>query len=205
MEKKEFKTALDFLKSSSEKRKFVQSIDLIINLKNLDLKQPDQQVDSFIQVPFSRGKKVKIACLCGPELAANAKENCDLVITTDDFPRYQADKKLVKKLVAEYDFFIAQVNIMADVAKTFGRILGPKGKMPNPKAGGVVPPTANLKPVVEKFSKTIRVMAKNQLCVKTRVGKEDQKDEEVVDNAFSIFDTILKSLLSDEQLCLSAQ
>lgn len=193
MEKKDFKTALDFLKTL-EKRKFKQSVDLIINLKNLNLKQNEQQVDTFIQVPFSRGKKIKICCLCGPELAANAKENCDLVIITDDFVKYQSDKKLVKKLANEYDFFIAQANIMPEVAKTFGRVLGPKAKMPNPKAGAVVPPNANLKPIVEKFLKTIRLTAKTQMCIKTRVGKEEQKDEEVVDNAFAIFDQLRKIL-----------
>lgn len=196
MEKQDFKTALDVLKTT-EKRKFVQGVDLIINLKNLDLKQNDQQVDLFVQVPHGRGKKTKIACLCGPELLANAKQNCDLAISTDEFPKYATDKKAVKKLARDYDYFIAQANIMPEVAKVFGRVLGPKNKMPNPKAGAVVPPSANLKPLVEKLSKTVRLSAKTQLCVKAFVGKESQPETELLDNIMMLYDSFRKALPQD--------
>lgn len=194
MEKNDFKTALDLLKANSDKRKFTQAVDLIVNLKNLDLKQPAQQVDLYLQLHHSRGKKVKICCFCGPELLPNAKQNCDLAISTDDFSRYASDKKMIKKLATEYDYFLAQANIMPEVAKVFGRVLGPKGKMPNPKAGAVVPPNANLKPVVEKFTKTVRLSAKTQLSIKVNLGKESQPETEILDNAFTIYETLLKSL-----------
>ncbi|MBI4151147.1 hypothetical protein HY492_03405 [Candidatus Woesearchaeota archaeon] len=196
MDKQAFKTALDFLKSSSEKKKFIQGVDLVINLKNLDLKQNDQQVDLFIQLPHGRGKKNKIACLCGPELAANAKQNCDLTITTDQFSQY--DKKQIKKIASEYDFFIAQANIMPEVAKVFGRILGPRNKMPNPKAGAVVPPSANIKALVEKFAKTVRIMAKSQMSTKALIAKENQPENEVLDNAFFIYESLKKSLPQED-------
>ncbi len=192
MEKQDFKVALDFLKSVSEKKKFVQSIDLIINLKNLNLKQNDQQLDLFVQLPHGRGKKTKIACFCGPELAANAKQNCDLAITTDEFPRY--DKKKVKMVANEYDFFLAQANIMPEVAKVFGRVLGPRNKMPNPKAGAVVPPSANIKALVEKFAKTVRMSAKTQMNTKALIGKESQPEQEILDNAFFLYDSVRKAL-----------
>jgi|GEM_PF-96643 len=194
MEKQDFKTALELLKQNSEKKKFTQAVDIIVNLKNLDLKKNDQQVDLYLQLHHGRGKKVKIACLCGPELLPNAKQNCDLAIPTDDFPRYAQDKKLVKKLANEYDYFLAQANIMPEVAKTFGRVLGPKGKMPNPKAGAVVPPNANLKPVVDKFSKTVRLSAKTQMSIKANIGKEDTPEAELLDNAFTIYEALMKAL-----------
>ncbi len=196
MDKQAFKTALDFLKSSSEKKKFIQGVDLIVNLKNLDLKQNDQQVDLFIQLPHPRGKKTKIACFCGPELAANAKQNCDLAITLDQFPQY--DKKKIKKIASEYDFFLAQANIMPEVAKVFGRVLGPRNKMPNPKAGAVVAPTANIKALVEKFSKTVRVMAKSQMNAKALIAKENQPENEILDNAFFIYESLKKSLPQED-------
>ena len=192
MEKQDFKTALELLKQTSEKRKFTQGVDLIINLKNLDLKKNEQQIDIYTQLHFGRGRKTKIACLCGPELLPNAKQNCDLAISTDDFARYAQDKKAVKKLAVEYDFFIAQANIMPEVAKTFGRVLGPKGKMPNPKAGAVVPPNANLKPLVDKLAKTVRLTARTQMSIKINIGKESMPDAEILDNAFVIYDSLIK-------------
>lgn len=193
MEKQDFKTALDFLKSISEKRKFVQAVDLIINLKNLDLKQPDQQIDLFVQIPHA-SKKNRICCFCGPELLPNAKQNCDLAIATDEFSRYQGDKKAIKKLASDYDYFFAQANIMPEVAKVFGRVLGPRGKMPNPKAGAVVAPNANLKPLADKFAKTVRLSAKTQLCIKALLGKESQPENEILDNAFMLFESLRKAL-----------
>lgn len=193
MEKQDFKTALDFLKSISEKRKFVQAVDLIVNLKNLDLKQPDQQVDLFVQIPHA-SKKNRICCFCGPELLPNAKQNCDLAIAIDEFSKYQGDKKAVKKLASEYDYFFAQANIMPDVAKVFGRVLGPRGKMPNPKAGAVVAPNANLKPLADKFAKTVRLTARTQLNVKALLGKESQPENEILDNAFMLFESLRKAL-----------
>lgn len=194
MEKQDFKAALDLLKANSEKKKFNQAVDIIVNLKNLDLKKPDQQVDLYMQLHHGRGRKVKIACLCGPELLASAKATCDLAIPIDEFSKYSANKKLTKKLASDYDFFLAQVTIMPDVAKHFGRVLGPKSKMPNPKAGAVVPANANLKSVVEKFSKTVRLTAKSQLSIKANVGKEDMPEAELLDNAFTIYETLLKAL-----------
>jgi large subunit ribosomal protein L1 len=194
MEKAQFKTALDLLKSTSEKKKFVQGLDIVVNLKNLDLKQTDQQIDLYLQLHHGRGKKTTVACLCGPELLVNARKECDLAISTDEFSKYQQDKKLLKKLAREYDFFIAQANIMPDVAKTFGRVLGPKGKMPNPKAGAVVPPNANLKPLVDKLRNTLRLTARSQMSIKAHVGKENQPENELLENAFTIYETLLKSL-----------
>lgn len=194
MEKQDFKTALDLLKQTSEKRKFTQGVDLVINLKNLDLKKNEQQIDIYTQLHHGRGRKTKIACFCGPELLPNAKQNCDLAISTDDFARMGADKKAVKKLATEYDFFLAQANIMPDVAKHFGRVLGPKGKMPNPKAGAVVPPNANLKALVEKLAKTVRLTARTQMSIKVNIGKETMPEAELLDNAFTIYDSLLKTL-----------
>src|SRR3989344_2116889 len=157
MNKEDFKKAVEELKKNSPKRKFAQSYDLIINLKDIDLKVPEQQVELWAPLPHSTGKQTKICALVGGELAEQAKKACDFVVINDEFKLYAADKKKVKKLASECSYFIAQANIMQDIAKTFGRVLGPRGKMPNPKAGCVVPPNANLAQLVERLKKTTRV------------------------------------------------
>ncbi|MAF34956.1 50S ribosomal protein L1, partial [Candidatus Woesearchaeota archaeon] len=154
--KEEFLKAWKTAKESSPKRKFTQSGELIIALKDLDIKKQDNQIDVFVQLPHATGKKIKICALVGPELQAQAKECCDTVILTEEFSKYK-DKKVLKKLAEDHHHFIAQANIMADVAKTFGKVFGPKGKMPNPKAGCVVPPNANLKQVTDRLRKLTRI------------------------------------------------
>jgi len=155
-------------------------------------------VDIFLPLHYSKGKKTKVCALVGPELSAQAKEVCDFVVEHDDFPKYAKDKKLIKKLANGYDFFIAQANLMAEVAKTFGRVFGPKGKMPNPKAGCVVPPTANLKPLYEKLQTTVRISAKTTPSIQVIVGNEEMKDEEVLDNIMTVFNQVIHHLPAEK-------
>lgn len=192
MDKKQFIEAIQAVKAYP-KRNFKQSYELILNLRGLDLKKPEQHVDLYLKLPHPKGKPTKIAALVGPELAEQAKEVCDGVVTQDEFTKY-AKKQDIKKLAAEYDYFIAQANIMPDVAKTFGRVFGPRGKMPNPKAGCVVPPNANLTQVTEQLKQTIKVQAKVQPSIKVMIGTEDMTDEHVADNMQAVYSNVLQKL-----------
>ncbi len=196
MEKQAILKTIKELKEKAKKRNFSQSFDLIVVLKGLDMKKPENQVEFFQPVKHDTGKKIKICALVGPELTAKAKESCDVVVNADDFPKYAKDKKAAKKLANECDWFIAQANLMPKVAASFGRVLGPKGKMPNPKAGCVVPPTANLGPLSEKLRKTVKVSAKTIPMIQCIVGKEDMKDEDVSDNIWTIYDGLVHHLVS---------
>lgn len=194
MDKNIILKSLKELKEKADKRNFKQTVDLIISLKNLNLKKPEEQVDFFQSLHFSSGKKKKICALVGPELIEHAKEVCEKAISVDDFDRVAKDKKSIKKIAREYDYFIAQANIMPKVAAVFGKILGPKGKMPNPKAGCVVPPNANLKILYERLQKLVKVSAKTMPMIQCIVGKEDSKDEEVADNIFTVYDGLIHHL-----------
>jgi len=193
MDKKQFIEAIQALKALP-KRKFKQTYDFVINLRHLDLKKPEEQVETWVKLPFDKGKPTKIGALVGPELQEQAKTSCDLVIMHDKFQSYAANKKEVKKIARQYDYFIAQANIMPDVAKTFGRVFGPRGKMPNPKAGCVVPPNANLKALTENLRKTIKVSARLQPSVKVMVGKEDQADEQIAENMMAVYSSVVQKL-----------
>jgi|TARA_B100001971_G_C18242208_1_gene571665 large subunit ribosomal protein L1 len=192
MDKQLILTKLKELKEKSKKRKFSQSIDLIVNLQQLDLKKPENKIDLFIPLPHDKGKKPKICGLVDNELVKESRENLDHTITKEEFRTL--DNEQIKKLSREFDLFIAQANIMADVAKTFGRIFGPKGKMPNPKAGCVVPGNVSLKPLKERLEKSVRLQTKNEVIVKTLVGKEDMGDEELADNILTLYNSLLSSL-----------
>jgi large subunit ribosomal protein L1 len=197
MDTNKFVVALKKAKEVAQKRNFTQSIDLIINLRDIDLKKPEHQVDFYAQLHNNVGKKVKVAGFIGPEGKDDARKVIDFVLTPDDFSKYK-DKKNAKKLANEYTYFISQANIMPQVAGTFGKILGTRGKMPNPKAGCVVPPKANLRPLYEKLQKTVRVKAKVLPVVQCAVGTEDMKDEAVLDNIVTIYNQLVQNLPNHE-------
>ena len=197
MDKEQIQAALAKAKDISEKRNFKQSVDLIINLRGLDLKKPEHQVDAFITLPHSRGKKVKVCALIGAELEQQAKGIFDSTILSDNFERYK-DKKEIRKIANGFDFFVAQANIMPKVATAFGRVFGPRGKMPNPKSGGVVPPNANLKPVYEKFQRTVRANAKTAPLVQCPIGTEDMNANDIAENALTVYTSLLQALPNEK-------
>ena len=195
MDKEQVKKALEALKAQP-KKKFTQSYDLIINLKNLDMKQTN--IDFFSTLHFPKGKTIKIAAFADQLLYDSAAKNCDIVLEEKDFANYK-DKKEIKKLADSYDYFIAQANMMPKVAAKFGKILGIKGKMPNPKLGCVVPPNANLEPLVKKLKLTVRMTAKKALNLQCIIGKEDQPEEEIIDNIITAYNSAVKQLPNELQ------
>ena len=196
MEKSKVLEALK--KVRNKKRKFSQSVDLVVSFKELDLKKPEHQVDFFVMLPVDAKKKAKICALVAQELSAEANAVCDSVILAGDFPKYAKDRKAVKKLVREHSYFIGQANIMPKIAMVFGRTLGPKGKMPNPKAGCIVPPKASLKPLYDRLQNTLRVTAKTVPVMQCRIGTEAMSDEELARNFSAVYDHLIGLLPNGE-------
>lgn len=198
MKKDQVKNALESLKSDSKKRKFTQTVDLIINLKDLDLKKPEEQVDLFVRLPKGRGRKVKVCAFVGPELAAEAKKVFDKVILIEQFPGY-TDKRKTKKLASEFHYFVAQANIMAKVASTFGRVLGTRGKMPNPKVGCVVPPRGvNLQQLYDQLQRTVKAKAKVGPHMQCAVGSEEMSDDDLAENIMSVYNAVVHKLPNEQ-------
>lgn len=195
MNKEQVLKALEELKKQP-KRKFDQSYDLIINLKNFEVKQ--HPIDFFVTLPFTKNKKIKVAAFVDQQLESQAEKNCDLTIRDTEFADYKDNKK-AKALAKEYNYFIAQATLMPKIAAAFGKALGIRGKMPNPKIGCVVPPNANLEPLVKKLNLTVHLVAKKGLNLQCMIGKENQTDQEIVENFLTVYNAILKQLPSEIQ------
>jgi large subunit ribosomal protein L1 len=144
-------------------------------------------------LPHTIGKKRSIGALVDVDLYDEAKSVCDVVIPLHQFDEYK-DKKKTKKLAKNIDFFIEQSTIMNKIAATFGRTLGPKNKMPNPKAGCVVLPKSNLKPLYDKLQKTIRILARNKPLVQVMIAREDMTDEQIAENLLMVYDQLIHHL-----------
>ena len=195
MDKDQVQKALADIKAQPA-RKFTQSYDLVINLRNLELKTTP--VDLFVTLPFPKGRTVKVAAFVDQELVEQAIKFCDLTIKEVEFSKY-ADKKLAKKLGEQYHYFIAQASLMPKIAATFGKVLGVKGKMPNPKLGCVIPPNANVEALVKKLKHTVRLQAKKGLNLQCLVGKEDQPEDQIIENILAVYNAVVKHLPNELQ------
>ena len=199
MDKTKILDALAKLRKSAKKRNFKQSVDFSVVLKEVDLRNPANQIDEFVELPKGLGKKLKICGLVDKGLVTQARELCDKVITKDEFRNWAGKKRDIKKLASEFDYFIAQATIMTDIAAVFGKFLGPKGKMPNPKYGGVIPPKFNIAPLIKKLQNTVKLQSKKQPVVSAMVGVESMNDEDLARNIDFIYDFVKRKLPRGEQ------
>jgi large subunit ribosomal protein L1 len=183
-------------KLHQEKRNFSQSYDLIIACKDLNLKNPAEQVEFFATLPHTLGKRRTVCALVGPEMIDDAKRAVDLALEQTQFERME--KKDLRKVAAKFDYFVGQANIMPKIAASFGRVLGPRGKMPNPKAGCIVPPKAPLGPLIERLQKTVKVSLKKAPTVQTLVGTQAMPEQQVIDNIKALYEQIVHNLPKEE-------
>lgn len=188
--------AIKKARENSKKRNFVQSFEIIITTKDLDLKQNSNQFTAFVSLA-NLNKKRKLCALVGAESVDGVKEAVDLVVTESEFGKY-SDKKEAKKLVESYDFFIAQANLMPKIAKTFGRIMGPRKKMPNPSAGTIIAPKTNLSSLKNKFKNMVQIVLRTQPLVQAFIGDESLTDEQVATNFNYVYNTIKEHLANGE-------
>jgi len=184
MKKKQVLEVLKNIRKGRKERKFEQTVDLIVNLKNFNAQK--QSVNLFLSLPY-KIKDVRVAGFL------NKKNPIINSITKEDFGKYK-DKKKLKKLVEEHDFFIASPALMPSVATTFGKYLGPAGKMPSPQLGIVKSEGEDeIKKTLAKFDKILRIKSKEP-SLKFSIGKEKMKDDEISENILKAYNEILNSL-----------
>jgi large subunit ribosomal protein L1 len=179
----DLKKGLTELRKTKE-RKFNQTVDLIINLQKFDVKKTP--INLFVKVPY----KIKDKKVCA--FLESKNKNVE-TITLEDFKKYN-NKKEMKKLVNKFDFFIAQASVMPKVASTFGRVLGPVGKMPSPQLGimlNVDDKTVN--ELKTKINNSIKLKVKES-SIKIAIGKQDMKDEEIIENIMTVYNSLLPIL-----------
>ena len=162
-------------------RKLKQNIDVVVNLKNIDLNIPKNRVDEEIILPNGRGEKAKIALFASGELAQKSKKHVDLLIQPEEMEELSSNKKQFKKIADDHHFFIAEAPLMPTIGKTLGTILGPRGKMPKP-----VPPNADISGLVENLHKTIKLRSKSNKTFHTIAGNENMDPQQIASNVDSI-------------------
>jgi large subunit ribosomal protein L1 len=179
----ELKKGLSELRKAKE-RKFDQTVDLIVNLQKFDIKKSN--VNLFASIPH----KIKDKKIAG---FLEVKNKDVETITPDEFKKY-SDKLKMKHLVSTYDFFIAQASLMPSVATSFGRALGPTGKMPSPQLGIILnADEKTIKELKNKINTSIKIKIKEP-SVKIPIGKQSMNDEDIIENIMSVYNLLLKNL-----------
>ena len=188
--KDEVVRALSELRKSLTKRKFSQSIELVVKLREVDLKKPENRINETITLPNPPENPLKVCVIASGDLATRAKSaGADRLITREDIEALSKDKKTARKLAQEYDFFVAEAPLMPLVGRALGSFLGPRGKMPTP-----VPPTAPIDQIIASHRTMVRVRMREQPVLQCRVGTENMPDDKLVENIQAVFSRIEQKL-----------
>ena len=199
MSKKESKRYKSIVKDSKEKRilaleeaikkvkkncttKFDESIDVSIRL-NLKQKKEEINLRTVVNLPNGNGKKVRIAVLCEDNKISEAKNSGAEIVGSDDLINDITSGKI------NFDKFIATPAMMPKMGK-LGKILGPKGLMPNPKLGTIT----------NDIKKTVKALKEGQIEIKNdkdgnigaSIGKKSFSDNKIIENFNSLIQTIQK-------------
>ncbi|MCH7962824.1 MAG: 50S ribosomal protein L1 [Bacteroidetes bacterium] len=173
--------AINTLKENS-KVKFVESLDCAIKL-GVDPKHADQMVRGTVSLPHGTGKKVKVLVIAKDPLAKDALD------AGADYAGFEEYLEKIKGGWADVDVIIATPDSMADLGK-LGRILGPKGLMPNPKSGTVTKDVANA--VQEVKAGKIEFRVDKTGIVHSSLGKLNFETDKLLENANAFINTIIK-------------
>jgi ribosomal protein L1 len=191
-EKQVVEKAITELLSISKKRNFDEAVEMIVTLKNINVKNKDQRIEYTINLPHPYLDKVKsLVFVKDKNLAQELKGVVDKVIMDDEIPKIS--KKDAKKMAEEYKVFLAEGPVMLTVGKHLGQALSPRGKMPM-----IAPPNVNaIKTLITASisqQKISNKKNKSSVALQVKVGKKSQGKSDLTDNAVMIIKSLIDKL-----------
>jgi large subunit ribosomal protein L1 len=174
--------AVSILKNSPAV-KFDESFDLAIKL-NLDTKELSQSIRGSVVLPHGTGKKIRVAVFCKGDQAHKAKEAGADIVGSED---------LIEKVLGgflDFDVAVAIPDMMKDISK-LGKILGPRGLMPSPKAGTVTNDV--VKAVNEVKAGKVEFKMDKLGCINMTIAKKSFKEDAIVENATCVIKAVVNA------------
>lgn len=175
-------------RKGAKQRNFTQSWDLSISFRNLDLKKPENRFSAGCTLPHGRGKEVKVAVFAD-SIAAQAKGIADLVIKKNEIDGLVKNKRQLKKLIKEYDWFLSEAPLLTTIVKSMGAVLGPRGKVPKP-----IPPETKLESFVTATKKMVRITLRETPVIHVAIGNEKMPEEQIAANAEAVSSFVKEKL-----------
>ena len=163
--------------------KFIESIDLSLKINLKKIKGIDNNLRTLIDLPHGNGKKIKIAVLCDENKLAEAKKSGADVIGSEDLLKKISDKDI------NFDKLICTPSMMSKIGK-LGKILGPKGLMPNPKMGTV---STDLEKSVDRIkNKSLEIKNDKDGNLSFSIGRKNFEENKILENIKNVFENLKK-------------
>ncbi|MCS7109731.1 MAG: 50S ribosomal protein L1 [Candidatus Micrarchaeota archaeon] len=174
-------------------RKFVQTVEMAVNFKNIDLSKQENRLNLEVLLPKGRGKNINLVVFADGNVAADAKAaGAEFVISSDQISKYK--KSDIKRLAKNSEFF-AQPQLMVIIGKNFGQVLGGRGKIPKPLVGNIASMLRNARNTVK-----IRSRGKFLPVVHCPIGTENMSVEDLTENAKAVLNAIKNKVGGDSAI-----
>jgi len=153
------------LLEAAKPRKFKESVELAVNLRDVDLSVPKNRVDEEVVLPKGRGKSIRICVFASGELALKARNVADLVIQPQEIEEYATNKRKARGLAQACDFFIAEAPLMPVIGKRLG--------------------------LITAMRNTVRVRSRDKPTFHAALGTRDMPPEDLAEN----LDAVMRRLI----------
>ena len=168
-------------------RGFKQAVELIVTLRDIDLKSQEARLREVVVLPKGVGRAQKVCFVAEGDMLLEARKLGVEVYSKDEIQAL--GRKDAKKVAERCDWVLVRADLMGVAGKILGPALGPRGKAPIP-----VPPNANVKELVDRYSKAVWVRIRNQPQIACRIGSEDMSVEDLVENALTVLNLVESKL-----------
>ena len=189
MEKEAILTKVKELFSKPEKKKFKQSVDLAINFTGIDVEDAKYKLNLNVLLPKGRGKDVELGVFADGDMNVRARDISKHVYSKVDIESLSKNRREMRKIAGDCYAFIAQADLMANVGKSWGIVLGPRGKMPQP-----VPPNVDLKAITARIKNSVRVRTKKAPTIHVTVGTEGMTPEDLTENIMAVLSAMNRQI-----------
>ncbi|OQX18955.1 MAG: 50S ribosomal protein L1 [Candidatus Altiarchaeales archaeon A3] len=171
----------------SPKRNFVQSVDMALKFKDIDFKKPENKINLMIALPKGPGKEQTGGIFAEGDRLVEAKKITDKVFGKNEINSLKDSKRKLRKIANDCAFFLSQQDLMGLIGKTWGTILGPRGKIPQ-----ILPPNAPIAPIFERLKRSILVVSKKSNVVYAKIGNEKMPAEDLITNYNMVMEKIIE-------------
>ncbi len=168
------------------KREFKQSVDIIVTFRDVDMKRGDIKLREIVNLPKSPSKEKKVLVIPTFEQTDYAKKaEPNLLLPKDELQKLQGNKRAIKKIATQNDWFLIAPDSMALAGRILGPALGPRGKFPTP-----LPAAADITEYINRYKRSTLLKTKDQPHAQAFIGLEDQKPEDLAENSLAILNVI---------------
>ncbi|MEO0157806.1 MAG: 50S ribosomal protein L1, partial [candidate division WOR-3 bacterium] len=168
------------------------AVELVINLKDVDVSKPEKRFSELVELPHGLGSAANsIAVVATGELAlrASRSQNVDRVFERQEIEALVGNKKAAKKLVREFDYFLIEPQLVPVAARALGAALGGVGKAPIP-----IPANVDIDEFAARHKKSVMVRIRKVPQVMCVVGTEEMSADQIMDNARAVIERVISRL-----------